>query len=52
MLHGFARVLNAAAEVERLENDNRTHKWTADELRAIKREYAEKIKRLKKLRAE
>lgn len=40
------------SEVERLESDNRTHKWTADELRAIKREYAEKIKQLKKLRAE
>lgn len=32
------------AAVEALENDNRTHKWTRDELRAIRDEYRAKLK--------
>jgi len=33
--------------VEALESDNRVHKWKADELRAIKTKYREKLKALK-----
>ena len=34
------------ARVEALESSNATHKWTADELRAIKAEYKAKLKEL------
>lgn len=35
-------------EVEALEANNQVHKWTADELRAIKTKYREKLKELTK----
>ena len=35
------------AEVERLERDDGVHKWTRDELRAIRDEYRAKVKELK-----
>ena len=34
------------ARVESLENDNGTHKWTRDELKAIKAEYIRKRKEI------
>lgn len=36
------------ARVEALEADNRVHKWTHDELRAIKATYAAKVRQLRK----
>jgi hypothetical protein len=33
--------------VEKLESDNRVHKWTAEELRAIRATYKQKLKELK-----
>ena len=36
------------ARVEALENDNATHKWTRDELIAIRRHYTEKLKEAQK----
>lgn len=36
------------ARVEALESDNQVHKWTADELRAIKAEYRAKLNELQK----
>ena len=36
-----------ASRVESLEANNAIHKWTKDELRAIKAEYREKLKRIK-----
>ena len=38
------------AEVERLEHDNRTRKWTIDELKRIKSVYNRKARHYKKLR--
>jgi hypothetical protein len=39
------------ARVEALEHDNQVHKWEADELRAIKAKYREKLKELEKVNA-
>ena len=35
-------------EVEQLENDNGTHKWTRDELREIRDDYRRKLRELLK----
>ena len=38
--------------VEELESDNRTHKWTRDELREIRDTYRRKLRELLKARKE